>query len=129
MSETIAPIPTSLVVTPDDLIERFCHVADAGDLARPTVKDGTLTCQGFCGYDGGAGDTWVVGFEDGYDFIDYLTSRGWTALAAGGRWSAEVVAAFAVEGVYGAVEYCEGDLTISQFDCEDQFRSFCQRLF
>jgi hypothetical protein len=41
MTVTVAPIPAGLV-SPDDLIERFCHVRDVGDLANPTVRDGVL---------------------------------------------------------------------------------------
>lgn len=120
--------PIGLVISPDDLIGRFCHIGDTGDLATPTVENGVLTCHGFCGYEGGTGDSWVVGFDDGYDFIDYLTSRGWTALADIGRWPLTVFASFAVEGVYGVVEYREGDLTISQFDSEGGFKDFRDRL-
>ena len=129
MTSAITSVPPGQsLITPDDLIERFCYVGDTGDLANPTMKGGILTCLGFCGFEGGTGDSWVVGFDDGYDFIDYLTSRGWNPLADKGNWPLEVVATFAVDGVYGVAEYREGDLIVSQPDSEDRYRQFCDSL-
>ena len=113
-----------ILVTPDDLIERFCHPADVGSLATPTLRDGVLTCQGFCGYEGGHGDSLVVGFDEGYDFIDYLAARGWTPLHDKGDWPFQAYLAFDADGVRALVGYTEGDLTISQFDNEDHFKKF-----
>lgn len=61
MTTTVAPIPAGLVISPDDLIARFCFVGDTGALGNPTVKNGVLTCHGFCGFGGGTG---TVGSSD-----------------------------------------------------------------
>jgi hypothetical protein len=129
MTSTIAKTrPGRPVVTPDDLIEGFCHIGDTGDLANPTLENGILTCTGNCRYEGGAGAALAVGFYDAYDFIHYLSSRGWTPLADKGGWPTEVVATFAIEGVYGVAEYREGDLIVSQPDSEDRYLEFCDSL-
>ncbi|HET8956168.1 MAG TPA: hypothetical protein VFN18_10975 [Solirubrobacterales bacterium] len=123
-STTSSEAPAVAPLTPEQLIERFCHVGDVGDLAIPTLKDGVLTCEGFCGYLGGRGDSMAVGFDDGYDFLDYLAARGWRPLAEKREWPLTVYLSYRAEGQRAIATYIEGDLTISQFDCEERYREY-----
>lgn len=105
-------------VTPAELIGRFCNEQARGLVADPGSKvgeDGTETARGHCGYCGGRGDSIVTGFDDGYDFMGYLSDRGWKPIAAKGDWPYVVYMTYDPREPYAIAEYCEGDLTVWTF--------------
>ncbi len=116
------------IVTVADLIERFCDVRAVGALAEAVEEDGRRSCQGFCGYEGGEGYGLEIGFEEGYDFLDYMAARGWRPLAAKGEWPYVIYLAPQDPKVIALVEYCEGQLTISEFESAEARREFWERL-
>jgi hypothetical protein len=122
--------PAKKPVTPEDLIRRFCDGRAAGLAADPgtTETDGVKVSRGWCGYIGGRGDSMVVGFDEGYDFLGYLTARGWKALHEKGDWPYVVYLYSRCSEKRTIIGYCEGDLTIRTFDNSDQAREFYDSL-
>jgi hypothetical protein len=106
------------IVTPEQLVARFCGDVAEGLVAAPGVttdESGATIARGHCGYIGGRGDSMVVGFDDGYDWMGYLGERGWRDLAAKGDWPYLVYMAYVKGDTYAIAEYCEGDLTVWTF--------------
>lgn len=141
--------PTPERVPPSALITRFCAdtsamraaVADAGSTAEAMAKlkdmepgaavahrdeAGLTMYRGHCGYSGGRGDRLATGFDDGYDFMGYLTEHGWRALSSKGNWPYVVWLRWpALDGEPETmIEYCEADLTVHQFDTHEAARAF-----
>jgi hypothetical protein len=123
--------PAKELVTPEQLIERFCDpslsgdlVAEAGTAERP---HGTVSRR-HCGYAGGRGDSIVVGFDDGYDSIGYLGDRGWEPLPAKGDWPYVVYLAYKPREPYAIAEYCEADLTVWTFTTGEAAHAFYRSL-
>jgi hypothetical protein len=61
-------------LTPEKLIARFCGELAAGLRENPGTterEDETKVSRGWCGYIGGRGDGLAVGFQDGYEFMEY----------------------------------------------------------
>lgn len=113
-------------VTPDQLVEAFCGQSAAGLAADPgvTETDGVKTARGWCGYRGGRGDSLKVGFDDGYDFMGYLSERGWLPLPAKGDWPYVVYMLTKQEGSYAVAEYCEADLVVTMLPTKEQAAAF-----
>jgi hypothetical protein len=119
--------PAQEPVTPERLVEWFCDpslsgdlVANAGTTDRP---DGTVS-RGHCGYVGGRGDSMVVGFDDGYDFMGYLGERGWQPLPAKSDWPYVVYLAYTPREPYAIAQYCEADLTVWTFTTGEAAQAF-----
>ncbi|MEZ5078119.1 MAG: hypothetical protein R2725_11835 [Solirubrobacterales bacterium] len=108
-------------LTPQELIERFCTPAAVGDLADPITRNGVRVTRGWCGYQGAEDESLLVGFDEGYDFLDYLMSRGWVPLHDKGEWPYLVFVAYRHGEDLAIAEYREGDLTVSEFGCMGQF--------
>lgn len=123
-------IADRIVVTPEQLVEHFCDVRDVGSLAEPSETGGARTCHGYCGFNGKKGsDSLIVGFDDGYEFMDYLMARGWKAMPDKGEWPYLIYLSFAPADQHAVVEFCEGgELAISQFESEERFEEFCRGL-
>lgn len=111
--------PPKKKVTPERLIQRFC--------GQPSKADGVTTYRGHCGYTGGSGDSMKVGFDDGYDFMGYLSERGWRAMPAKGDWPYVVYMVWpggAGEGKTPIlVEYLEADFTLWEFETHDSAKA------
>lgn len=106
------------LVLPAQLVARFCGEAARGIRADPgtSTEGGITTSRGFCGYIGGRGDGMVTGFDEGYDWMDYLFSRGWRPLAEKGDWPFRIYMLWRHKGQKTVIaEYVEGDLTIWEF--------------
>jgi hypothetical protein len=122
---------TGTPVTPEQLAASFCRPAVAqGLIADPgtrTTPEGTVVSRGFCGYNGQRSDDFLVsGFDDGYDFMGNLESTGWRALAAKGDWPYIVYMRWpaTTDTKEAIAEYCEGDLTVWQFENHQQAKTF-----
>lgn len=116
-------------VTPENLIERFCDPRDVGALADPVEVDGVRTTSGFCGYDEAKADSFVVGFEDGFEFLDYMMARGWTPIEGKGEWPERVHLVFSgEERPISVAAYEEGQLTITQFASRHRFYEYRESL-
>jgi hypothetical protein len=122
---------TQQLVTPGQLIERFCNPSLSGDLVAEAgtteTPDGAVS-RGHCGYIGGRGDSMAVGFDDGYDFMGYLSDRGWGPLPAKGDWPYVVYLAYKPREPYAIVEYCEADLTVWRFKTGKEAQAFYKSL-
>ncbi|HEX4732504.1 MAG TPA: hypothetical protein VH299_14635 [Solirubrobacterales bacterium] len=123
-------VPRPDHISPEQLIEAFCNESAAGLVADPGVSesDGVRTGRGWCGYRGGRGDSIAVGFDDGYDFLGYLSERGWRPLASKGDWPYVVYMVAAFDGGYAVAEYCETDLTMTILPTRHQLETFCGEL-
>jgi hypothetical protein len=118
-------------VTPAELVERFCTAEAAqGLVADPgtrTNDQGIIVSSGFCGYNGvRSDDSFVSGFDDGYDFMGNLEAAGWRPLTGKGDWPLAVYMRWrATTDTKGAIaEYVEGDLTVWQFENHEQAKRF-----
>ncbi len=118
-------------VTPAQLVERFCTAEAAqGLVADPgtgTNAEGIITSRGFCGYNGArSADSFVTGFDDGYDFMGNLEAARWRSLTAKGDWPLVVYMRWpAITDTKEAIaEYLEGDLTVWQFENHEQAERF-----
>jgi hypothetical protein len=126
---TAVQTPAPEAITPENLIERFCDSRDVGALADPVEVDGVRTTSGFCGYDEGKANSFVVGFEDGFDFLDYMMARGWTPIEGKGEWPERVYLLWAgEERPISVAAYEEGQLTISQFASRYRFYEYRESL-
>lgn len=111
-------------VSPQELIDHFCGDAATGLVADPGVSevDGVKKARGFCGYNGRRdSNRLLTGFDDGYDWMEFLGERGWAALPAKGEWPYLVYMQFRPKESeeVAIAEYCEGDLTIWMFATPD----------
>jgi hypothetical protein len=113
-------------IGPRDLIDRFCDEHAVGALADPIVQGEREVTRGFCGYEGCEGDGISVGFDDGYDFLEFLGGRGWLPLDDKGQWPYTIYLIPVDATCLALVEYCEGDLTISEFKSARDRRDFCR---
>jgi hypothetical protein len=123
--------PTPRTVTPEQLAARFSTAAGAQELrADPgtsTNAEGVVISRGFCGYNGErSDDSFVSGFDDGYDFLGNLQAVGWRSLAGKGDWPYVVYVRWPARGETkeAIAEYCEGDLTVWQFENHEQATRF-----
>jgi hypothetical protein len=117
-------------VTPEQLAARFCTMAAAqglrADPGTSTDAKGTVISRGFCGYTGESSDDFLVsGFDDGYDFMGNLEASGWRALASKGDWPYVVYMRWPARADTreAIAEYCEGDLTVWQFETHQQAKA------
>lgn len=101
---TEAPAPP---VTPDELIARFATSQQRREEQQLTIH------RGFCGLTViGSRDPMVSGFDDGYDFMGFLTERGWRHLPAKGDWPYVVYLRWGGDDDrHVLIEYCECDFT------------------
>jgi len=127
MSAVQTPAPEA--ITPESLIERFCDPRDVGALADSVEVDGVRTTSGFCGYDEAKADSFVVGFEDGFEFLDYMMARGWKPIEGKGEWPERVHLVFSgEERPISVAAYEEGHLTITQFASRYRFYEYRESL-
>lgn len=119
------------LVTPAQLVERFCTAEVAGGLrADPgtsTNAEGMVTSRGFCGCNGArSDDPFVAGFDDGYDFMGNMEAAGWRALASKGDWPLVVYMRWpaTTDTKEAIAEYLEADLTVWQFENHEQAKQF-----
>jgi hypothetical protein len=92
-------------------------------VADPGVaeQDGVKSARGWCGYRGIRGDIpLLVGFDDGYEFMGYLSERGWLPLPAKGDWPYLVYMLTEHEGSFAIAEYCEADLGVTVLPTKEQ---------
>jgi hypothetical protein len=115
-------------VTPAQLVKAFCGDDAAGLAADPgvTEQDGGVTsARGWCGYRGIREDNpLLVGFDDGYEFMGYLSERGWLPLPAKGDWPYLVYMLTEQDGSYAVAEYCEADLVVTMLPTQEQTAAF-----
>jgi hypothetical protein len=113
-------------VTPERLIKAFCGENTAGRMPDPgeTEKDGVKTARGHSGYIGGRGDSLAVGFDDGYDFMGYLSEGGWKPLDEKGDWPYVVYMLTKHDESYAVAEYCEGDLVVTVLPTQEKTKAF-----
>ena len=117
-------------ITPAQLAASFCTAAAQGLRADPgttTNPEGIITSRGFCGYNGERSDNPLVcGFDDGYDFMGNLQAAGWRALPSKGDWPYVVYLRWSAtaDTKEAIAEYCEGDLTVWQFESHQQAKTF-----
>lgn len=97
--------PQAERLTPEALCERFCGSPDSELPAGMTMRR-----RGFCGWTGQGS----LGYDDGYYFMEDLTTRGWRPLASKGDWPYVVYMIYPGERPTIA-EYCEADLSVWSF--------------
>lgn len=109
-------------LTPAQLVKRFCDESLGGDLVAwaGTRREGDkTTSHGFAGFDG------RQGYDDGYDFMGDLMERGWRALPDKGDWPLVVYIAYVRKGgPFAIAEYCEGDLSVWEFETLEGTKAF-----
>ncbi|HXS33140.1 MAG TPA: hypothetical protein VN758_05120 [Solirubrobacterales bacterium] len=118
-------------LTPEKLIARFCGPLASGLRADPGTteqEDGTRVSRGWCGYVGGRGDALAVGFQEGYEFMDYLGERGWEFVHDKGNWPYVMYGVWQAGEKRAIIEYCEGDLTLWEFADQAKAREFAEGL-
>jgi hypothetical protein len=118
-------------LTPEQLIARFCQPLASGLRENPGTTergDGTKVSRGWCGYIGGCGDGLTVGFQEGYEFMEYLSARGWEFVHDKGNWPYVVYGVWRLGEKRTIIEYCEGDLTLWEFADEAKAREFAEGL-
>lgn len=107
---------TRAVLTPDELIDRFCSeigVGGHGPLGTTPAVSGVRISKGFCGFDGSSG------YDGGYEFLADLLGRGWEPLHLKGEWPYLVYLKWRPKAEHdkpAIAAYCEGDLTVWVFD-------------
>jgi hypothetical protein len=120
---------TPNVITPENLIERFCDPHDVGALADPVEIDGIRICSGFCGIDERKAESVIVGFEDGFDFLNYMMARGWWPIDDKGEWPDRVYLLWSgEERPISVAAYEEGRLTVAQFASKYRFYEYRESL-
>lgn len=126
---TAAQTAAPKAITPENLIERLCDPHDVGALADSVEIDGARTCSGFCGYDESNADSFVVGFEDGFDFLDCMMARGWKPINEKGEWPERIYLLWSgEERLISVAAYEGGQLTISQFASRYRFYEYREAL-